>query len=29
LTMGQILSILMVIVGLILIYARTRPNKAD
>jgi len=29
LTMGQILSILMVIAGLVLIYARTRANKAD
>ncbi|UCH06736.1 MAG: prolipoprotein diacylglyceryl transferase [Deltaproteobacteria bacterium] len=29
LTMGQILSILMVMVGLVLIYARTRANKAD
>jgi phosphatidylglycerol---prolipoprotein diacylglyceryl transferase len=29
LTMGQALSILMVMVGLVLIYARTRANKAD
>jgi phosphatidylglycerol:prolipoprotein diacylglycerol transferase len=29
LTMGQMLSIVMVIAGLVLIYARTRANKAD